>query len=157
MKTIVTTIPDNTIMKRTSFFFFLFLLFFALQSKAQIAVSININSAPSRVYEPLRRHVHTNYCHHEDLVDYYYYPEIEVYFDVHAGLYLYYASNGWVRSRYLPSYCDDYNINRGYRVQLDYHGQRPYTHYHEHKVKYKCKGYKKEYKHKKHKKNRYDD
>lgn len=157
MKTIIRTIPRESLIERTKFFIFLFLLFFALQTKAQIAVSISINSGTNRVYEPAPRHVHTNYCHHEEVVDYYYYPEIEVYFDVQSSLFIYYASNGWVRSSYLPRDCDDYDIDRGYRVVLDYHGQRPYNHFHEHKEKYKRKEYKKGYKHKKHKKNHCED
>ena len=157
MRTISRTIPRESIVERTKFFFFIFLLFFALQSKAQISVSINVNSGSTRVYEPAPRHVHSNYCHHEEVVEYYYYPEIEAYFDIQSSVYIYYDSNGWVRSRYLPRHCDDYNVNRGYRVVLDYHGQRPYNHFQEHKAKYKCKGYKKEYKHKKHKKHHYHD
>ncbi len=159
MRTIVRTIPKELIVERTKFFFFLFLLFFALQSKAQISVSINVNARTNRVYEPAPapRHVHSNYCHHEEVVDYYYYPEIEAYFDIRSSVFIYYASNGWVRSRYLPRHCDDYDINRGYRVGLDYHGHRPYNYFQEHKAKYKCKGYKKVHKHKKHKKYRDDD
>ncbi len=153
MKTINTKSTNEVVRQRTKTFLFVFVLFFALQSNAQLSISININSNTSRVYETEHRHVHNTRCHHEEIVDYYYYPEIEVYFDLQSSVFIYYGSNGWVRTKYLPRYYNDYDVQRGYRVELDYHGQRPYTYFHDHKMKYKIKKHKyNKGKHKGHKK-----
>lgn len=141
MKTIQIKNPSEIVIERTKILFIVIALFFALQSNAQLSVSININANTNRVYETEQRHVHVHdsRCGHREVVEYYYYPEIEVYFDINTSAYLYYTSNGWVRSRYLPRHCSHYDFQRGYRVGLDYHGQRPYTHYHNHKKMYKAK------------------
>ncbi|NHN27881.1 hypothetical protein FIA58_019565 [Flavobacterium jejuense] len=139
MKTIQIKNPSEVVIERTRILFIVIALLFALQSNAQLSVSININANTNRVYETEYRHVHDSRCNHREVVEYYYYPEIEVYFDVQAAVYLYHTSKGWTRSRYLPRHCSHYNIQRGYRVGLDYHGQRPYNHFHDHKMKYKIK------------------
>ena len=139
---------------------FVFLFLFSLQSNAQrVAVNININSHPSSDRE---------YERHDDYEDagYYYYPEIETYFDVRSSVYIYFDHGNWVRSRYLPRYCSDYDVYRGYKVVIDYHGRSPYTHFHTHKKRYNSKQYssccEKKYKHechgkhKKHKKKHHD-
>ena len=77
-------------------------MFFLLQSNDQrVAVNININSHPSSDRE---------YERHDDYEDYYYYPEIENYFDVRSSVYIYFDHGNWVRSRYLPRYCSDYDV-----------------------------------------------
>lgn len=120
-----------TILVATCFFIFTF------QGQAQrVSVNINVNTTPREVV----RYVETP--------SYYYYPEIETYYDVNSAIYIYYHDDGWVRSRYLPVYYRDYDVRHGSRVVLDYRGDRPYTHYHEHKNKYKSKSSKKHYKHK---------
>ncbi len=110
------------------------LFILSLETQGQnISVGININTAPrERV-----RYVET------PAPSYYYYPEIETYFDINSSLYIYFSNNNWIRSRSLPVYYRDYDVRHGHRVVIDYRGSRPYTHYHEHKVKYKCKPYKK--------------
>ena len=147
----------QVLQERTKLVFSAFILIFTLQSNAQrVSVNININSRPNN------EHGHYEDSHHyENVVDYYYYPEIEVYFDVQSCMYIYFASNGWIKSRYLPRHCSSYNIQRGYRVVLDYHGNSPYNDFHHHKKRYKCKSYyqsccEKRHKHKCHKKHRRD-
>ena len=110
------------------------LFIFSFETQAQnISVGININTAPrERV-----RYVEA------PAPSYYYYPEIETYFDINSSVYIYFSNNNWIRSRSLPSYYRDYDVRHAHRVIIDYRGSRPYTHYHEHKVKYKCKPYKK--------------
>lgn len=111
-----------------------FVFVFSLQTQAQnISVGININTAPRQTV----RYVETV------APSYYYYPEIETYFDINSSVYIYFSNNNWVRSRALPVYYRDYDVRRGQRVAIDYRGSKPYTHFHEHKVKYKCKPYKK--------------
>ena len=128
-----------------------FLFLFSLQSNAQIAVSININSHPNKERE---------YDRHNDYEDvgYYYYPEIEAYFDVRSSIYIYFDHGSWVRSRQLPRYYSNYDVYRGYKVVIDYNGRNPYTHFHTHKKKYHNKQYssccERKYKHKCHKKHK---
>ena len=133
-----------------------FVFLFAAQINAQrVSVNININShhGPS----------HENDRCYEDEPEYFYYPEIEAYFDIHNSVYIYLDHGKWIRSRYLPRHCSDYNVQRGYRVVIDYHGGSPYNNFHNHQKKYKCKRYEsccdRKYKHKyhkKHKKNHHD-
>lgn len=156
MKTMIIKNEHKTIRRLTTILFFIFASLFALQSHAQVSVSVSINAPVHRVYESEYRHVHSPSCGHYESVEYYYYPEIEAYFNIHSGVYIYYTSNGWVRSRHLPSYCNHYDVRRGYRVALDYHGNRPYTYFNDHKRMYKVKkNYYSKGKHKGHKKHRY--
>ena len=130
------------------------LLFFAWSSsQAQVAVDVNIatpnasihvgNTPPPPPPPPSRPSPPpvwgpVGY----DEVEYYYLPDIEVYYDIRQGQYIYFGSGKWVRSRYLPSHCRNYDLYHGYKVVLtDYHGHSPYSHFHDHKVKY-YKGYK---------------
>ena len=140
---------NNFVTKIKITFAFLFLL--ALQGNAQIGVSININSHPS--YD--REYEHHN--HYED-VEYYYYPEIEAYFDVRSSVYIYFDQGRWVRSRNLPRYYSNYDVYRGYKVVIDYRGRDPYSHFHTHKKAYNRKQYSsccdRKYKHKGHKKHK---
>lgn len=137
------------------FAFFAFL--FTMQLNAQrVSVNINVNSHPS--------YNHENDRYYEDEPEYFYYPEIEAYFDINHSVYIYLDHGRWIRSRYLPRHCSDYNVQRGYKVVIDYHGRNPYNHFHSHQKKYKCNRYQsccdRKYKHKchkKHKKNHNDD
>ncbi|WP_130734142.1 hypothetical protein [Flavobacterium sp. J27] len=141
MKTISIKNENRAITKLIALLFFIFASLFALQSNAQVSVSVSINANANRAYAPEYRHVHTARCNHYEAVEYYYYPEIEAYFDINSSVYIYYTSNGWVRSKTLPRYCNQYDVRRGYRVALDYHGHKPYTYFNNHKRKYKAKKY----------------
>ena len=123
-----------------------YLFIFSLQTQAQnISVGININTAPREKV----RYVEV------ESPSYYYYPEIETYFDVNSSVYIHFSNNSWVRTKNLPVRYREYDVKRGQRVMIDYRGSRPYNHYHEHKNKYKCKPYKKGKKYKKNKKRDY--
>lgn len=77
-----------------------------------------------------------------DSMEYYYLPDIQVYYDIRLSQYIYFGSGRWIRSSRLPSHCSNYNLYNGYKVVLtDYHGHAPYTHFNTHKAKY-YKGYK---------------
>ncbi|AOW10338.1 hypothetical protein [Flavobacterium gilvum] len=116
------------------------LLFFtASTTQAQVAVDVNIGTPNVNI------HVGTppvwGPVGYDD-VDYYYLPDIQVYYDIRASQYIYFGNGRWIRSRYLPSRCRDYDLYHGYKVVLaDYHGHTPYAYYDKHKVKY-YKGYK---------------
>ena len=103
-------------------------LAFANTSKAQINVSININSQPDwgpRGY---------------DYVEYYYMPDIEAYYYVPSRQFIYLTNGRWIFSTTLPYRYRTYNIYSGYKVVINQ--PRPYLHFGAHKLKYaKYKGY----------------
>lgn len=105
-----------------------FILFFTLQSNAQVSVNVNIGSRPAPRPE---------WCgHYDDDVDYFYLPEIEAYYDVHSSVFIYMGPGGWIRTAYLPEYCRDYDLNRGHKVVLDYRGHAPYAYFNRHRQMY---------------------
>jgi hypothetical protein len=111
----------------------------ASSAKAQVSVNVNIgtptvnvNVGTPPVWGPVGN----------DNVEYYYLPDIEVYYDIRASQYIYFGNGHWIRVGKLPKHCRNYDLYHGYKVVLtDYHGHSPYTHFHSHKKKY-YKGYK---------------
>ena len=96
---------------------------------AQVSIHVNIGSPPS--WGP---------AGYSD-VDYYYLPDIEVYYDIHTTQFIYFDDGRWIRSRYLPRPYRNYDLYKGYKVVLsNYHGERPYIYFNNHRVKY-YKGY----------------
>lgn len=94
-------------------------------TQAQVSVSLNIGTAPS--WGP------SGYAN----VDYYYLPDVQAYYDIRASQFIYFGSGRWVRSRYLPRQYRDYDLYNGYKVVLNgYHGNRPYSHFHNHRMNY---------------------
>ena len=93
------------------------ILMFTLQTNAQFSVSVNLG---------LRPQYHNRY---ENRVSYYYLPEIEAYYDVNSAVYIYNGPRGWVRTTYLPEYCRNYDVNRGYKVAVNYNGREPYVNF----------------------------
>lgn len=101
------------------------ILFVSSNSQAQLSVNLNIGNAP--VWGPS---VHAH-------VGYYYLPDIQVYYDIRASQFIYFGRGNWVRSRYLPTQYRNYDLYHGYKVVLnDYHGNRPYRYFKNHKTKY---------------------
>lgn len=97
---------------------------------AQVSVNVNIGSPPA--WGP------AGYSE----VRYYYLPDIDTYYDVSNGQYIYVNNGGWTRATVLPAAHRRYNLYNGYKVVLtDYRGATPYIYYKTHKVKYP-KGYK---------------
>jgi hypothetical protein len=105
-------------------------LFIAGSMHSQVSVNVNIGSPPA--WGP------AGYAN----VEYYYLPDIESYYDVHASLFIYFNNGRWIRSKYLPGPYRNYDLYGGYKVVLhDYHGRTPYKYFKNHKAKY-YKGYK---------------
>jgi hypothetical protein len=113
------------IRKNFKFIIGAFLVLFAYQAQAQISVSLNIGSRPNW----------GNHYHQEE-VQYVYLPELECYYDNYEEVYIYFGSNGWCRSSYLPDYCRGYNIHRAPRVVIDYRGNCPWTSFDYHRNHY---------------------
>lgn len=106
------------------------LLFVSNSMFAQVSVNVNIGAQPK--WGPVGYNE----------AEYYYIPDIETYYDVRSSQYIYYGNGKWVRSSYLPRQHRHYDLYNGHKVVLtDYHGNSPYEHYKEHKIKY-YKGYK---------------
>ncbi|WP_310557163.1 hypothetical protein [Flavobacterium sp.] len=111
-------------MKNLKFILAAFIVFLSLESSAQVSINLNIGGRP-------------DWCNnYEEDVQYVYMPEIECYYDVRSSVYIYLGGNGWIRSRSLPEYCHNYDMNRGYRVVLDYRGRSPYAHFDNHRTRY---------------------
>jgi hypothetical protein len=94
---------------------------------AQVSVNINIGAQP--VWGPVGY----------DYVEYYYMPDIEVYYYVPTHQFVYLTSGRWIFAASLPVRYRTYNIYSGYKVVIN--EPRPYLHFSTHKIKYaKYKG-----------------
>lgn len=100
------------------------LLFFSSLMSAQVAINVNIGTAPA--WGPV---VHTE--------RYYYLPEIETYYDIHTTQYIYVNHGRWTRAKFLPARHRHYDLYAGRKVILVDNGSMPYKHFHSHKVKYR--------------------
>ena len=100
----------------------LFLLFagcFTTTSHAQIAVGVNITPpywAPA--YDDVQH------------VQYYYLPDIEVYYDVWNNEYVYLEDGNWMFAAQLPPSYAWYDFNNAFVVVLDRNVHQPWMHYH---------------------------
>lgn len=117
------------------------IILFAAAATSQAQVSINLNiGTPAVVVRPAwvpQNHVN---------VDFYYIPEIQSYYDVSAGLYVYLDNGNWCRTRYVPVRYRNYNLNHARRIELrGYHGSRPYTYYNCHNERYSNNRYNNRY------------
>lgn len=72
-----------------------------------INVSINIGSQPA--WGPVGY----------DYAGYYYFPDIDCYYDVNMGMYYYYDRGVWVSARYLPYAYRNYDLYGLYKVVLN--------------------------------------
>ena len=104
-------------------------LFIAGTAHSQVDVNVNIGTPPPwgpAGYEGVR---------------YYYLPDVESYYDIHASMFICYIEDAWVHRDKLPSKYKSYDLYDGYKVViLDYNGSAPYQYYDDHKTKY-AKGY----------------
>ncbi|MDU1890412.1 MAG: hypothetical protein E6767_06945 [Dysgonomonas sp.] len=66
-----------------------------------------------------------------DYVGYYYFPDIDCYYDVNVGLFYYLHRGHWVSARYLPYGYRNYDLYGMYKVVLNVHEPWRYhrTHY----------------------------
>lgn len=97
--------------------------------QAQVSVSVNIGTPPQ--WGPV------GYSG----VQYYYLPDVEAYYDVRSSNFIYFSGGNWIHRKQLPNHYRNYDLYNGYKVVMsDYHGNSPYAHFKNHKIKYK-KGY----------------
>ena len=103
--------------------------------KAQVAVQINVGTPP--MWGPID---HSN-------SRFYYLPDVESYYDIQSGMFIYYTGGVWVHKRHLPNAYRDYDLYNGYKVVLyDYHGNTPYMYFNNHRRQY-ARGYRGEEQH----------
>ena len=110
-------------------FLILVLIVFS-QNYAQIAVNVDLKTPPR--WAPVAG----------PEVDYYYLPDVESYYDVRQGQFIYFGNGRWNHSKNLPVAYRSYDLFSGHKVVLnDYHGATPYVYFKKDKVKYyKFKG-----------------
>lgn len=105
------------------------LFFLTTGMAAQVSVNVNIGTPP--VWAPAA----------PVEVQYYYLPDIEVYYDVPAQRYIYLNNGAWIRTANLPQKYRGYDLYVSRPVYLKgYKGNKPYVYFKEHKVKYKGNG-----------------
>ncbi|PWA07448.1 hypothetical protein [Flavobacterium psychrotolerans] len=100
---------------------------FPLSSKGKNKVAISFSPNEIKKTDP------SNYTE----VRYYYFPNLQAYFDTKAGLYIYQEDGAWVTSESIAPNYRGYSINNGTYVMLKgYTGDEPYLLLNEHKLKY---------------------
>ena len=95
-------------------------LFFSVaayqRANAQLRVNVNLNIGNQPDWGP------TGY----DYVDYYYMPDMDVYYNVPQHLFIYPEGGRWVYTRALPPRYNGYNLYNSYKVVVN--KPRPYLH-----------------------------
>ena len=95
-------------MKRYIFIAAMMIGLFSINSvSAQVHVNVNVNTQPA--WGP------SGY----DYARYYFMPEINVYYDINSGLYIYMNGNHWVKRHALPSRYKKYDLYRTYKVVIN--------------------------------------
>ena len=92
------------------------LIAFTKSSQAQVSLGVNINIGSQPVWGPVGY----------DYVDYYYLPDIDVYYYVPRHQYIYLSNGRWVFAASLPVRYRSYDIYSGYKVVIN--EPRPYLH-----------------------------
>jgi len=96
----------------------------AKNSQAQVSVGLNINIGAQPVWGPVGY----------DYVEYYYMPDIDVYYWVPRHQYVYLSGSHWVFAMSLPVRYRHYDLYTGYKVVIN--EPRPYLHADVYRVKY---------------------
>lgn len=99
------------------------------QAEAQVKVNVNVNIESQPVWGP------AGY----DYVQYYYMPDIDVYYYVPTHRYVYLSNENWIFSPYLPTRYRNYDVFNTYKVVIN--EPKAYMHHSVHVVNYqKYKG-----------------
>ena len=70
-------------------------------------------------------------------VRYYYYPNLDAYYDSHTNLYIFQENGQWIKGKEIGSGYRGYSIMNNWKVPItDYNGDQPYTKLAEHQEKY---------------------
>jgi hypothetical protein len=119
-------------MKKTILIVALLMSGFVFQNvSAQIRVSINANIGSQPAWGP------TGY----ERAEYYYLPDIDVYYNVSSRQYVYQNQGRWIFASTLPQQYRYYDLNRGYKVVIK-GDSRPYRNDVNYRTKYsRYRGY----------------
>jgi hypothetical protein len=99
------------------------LIGFSYTADAQVSIRINLNHQPAwgpRGY---------------DRADFYYFPDLNVYYDVNSSIFYYLSGSRWVSNRHLPSRYNRYNFYKLHKVVLN-NGPRPWLRNRDHRREY---------------------
>ncbi len=111
-------------MKKSIFIIGIMLLMFQFRTaNAQVSVNINIDQQPA--WGP------TGY----DRANFYYFPDLNVYFDVNNSLFYYFSASKWNSNRYLPNKYSKYDLYNLYKVVLN-NNSKPWLKNNIHKKSY---------------------
>jgi hypothetical protein len=70
-------------------------------------------------------------------VRYYFYPNLDAYFDAYENMYIYKTREGWVKGPEIESGYRGYSLYNGTRYEItDYHGDQPQLQLAEHQKKF---------------------
>lgn len=121
-------------MKKMAFLTLITILgIFVNRSYAQVKVNVDINIGVQPSWGP------TGYYH----ADYYYLPDIDVYYNVPQRQFIYLDAGKWVFAASLPPRCASYDLYRGYKVVIN--EPEPYLRHETHSARYSkyknCYGY----------------
>jgi len=113
-------------MKKTILIVTLLLSGFIFQgASAQVRVSFNVNIASQPIWGP------TGYDH----VEYYYMPDIDIFYNVPRHQYVYEEGGRWIFTTSLPYRYRDYDFYNGYKVVIN-DDERPYRNAENYRSKY---------------------
>jgi hypothetical protein len=72
-----------------------------------------------------------------EAVRYYYYPNLQAYFDIKYGLFIFKEKGSWVTSQTMDAGFKGYSVKNAFHVSLnEYHGEEPFKMLSQHKLKY---------------------
>ncbi|MCD8288561.1 MAG: hypothetical protein LUC26_01425 [Prevotella sp.] len=111
-------------MKRIFAILAMFFALSAIPAQAQISININIGKQPS--WGP------SGY----DYAQFYFIPELNIYYDVEAALFYYLSGSTWVGAKYLPLKYKKYDLSSMYKVVMN-GVTTPWLNNKEHKKTYK--------------------
>jgi hypothetical protein len=113
-------------MKKTILIVALLMSGFVFQTvSAQIRISINANIGSQPVWGPVGY----------DRAEYYYMPDIDVFYNVPSRQYVYLNRGSWIFVSALPVQYRYYDINNGYKVVIN-DDPRPYRNVVNYRIKY---------------------
>ena len=112
-------------MKKSILIFTMLLSSFAFQAaSAQVRLGLNFNIGVQPLWGPVGY----------DRADYYYMPDIDVYYNVSNHQYIYMQGGRWAFSTTLPARYHDYDLYSGHKVVIN--ESRPWLHAQSYRMKY---------------------
>ena len=98
-----------------------------------VSAGLGLSSCVAYAPPPGRGHVYTPPPASVAYYSYWYYPDIQVYFDFNRQVYFYFSNNHWVQAHVLPP---SLRARLGGYVTIQSRYNQPYIEYHDHRRKY---------------------